>query len=200
MENSNWIHTLDGFLCVKWDFKVNINLWITLRSQSIFSSKESGSWIDNVLLRIFARNKRCFLCFYCILRIQGVLPLWHLSPCVFHKCDTLIDSVGCSDFRQLEGQLKAAQNLVKIHRRWRRFLDWCLSLPPGLQQILRREEKVCNILHIVGMVGSIYNDFYGTPWPLKMTRQQATSPDDPNDLYWITTDLFPDSKVTALFP
>ncbi|NXF92217.1 PFKAM protein, partial [Eubucco bourcierii] len=91
---------------------------------------------------------------------------------------TVIGSARCQDFRTREGRLKAARNLVK-----RRITNLCViggdgsltgadtfraewsSLLAELLQaggITAEEAKLSSYLNIVGMVGSIDNDFCGT--------------------------------------
>ena len=91
---------------------------------------------------------------------------------------TVIGSARCSDFREKEGRLKAASNLIKygitnlvviggdgsltganlFRNEWSALLDELLST----QRITEDQRKECSHLNIVGMVGSIDNDFCGT--------------------------------------
>ncbi|NXR13713.1 PFKAM protein, partial [Semnornis frantzii] len=91
---------------------------------------------------------------------------------------TVIGSARCQDFRTRQGRLKAAQNLVK-----RRITNLCVIGGDGsltgadtfraewsslLAELLKaggitaEEAKLSSYLNIVGMVGSIDNDFCGT--------------------------------------
>ncbi|TNN66899.1 ATP-dependent 6-phosphofructokinase, platelet type [Liparis tanakae] len=95
-----------------------------------------------------------------------------------HEGGTVIGSARCKEFREREGRLKAAHNLVRrgitnlcviggdgsltganLFRE-----EWSGLLDELLQQGLIDEEatRVNSELHIVGMVGSIDNDFCGT--------------------------------------
>ncbi|XP_071542421.1 ATP-dependent 6-phosphofructokinase isoform X4 [Panulirus ornatus] len=103
---------------------------------------------------------------------------WSSVSGIIHKGGTVIGSARCKDFREREGRLKAAKNLIKrgitnlvviggdgsltganLFRQ-----DW-----PALLQLLVKngditedEKKAYTHLNIVGMVGSIDNDFCGT--------------------------------------
>uniref|UniRef100_A0A671N3W0 6-phosphofructokinase type C n=1 Tax=Sinocyclocheilus anshuiensis TaxID=1608454 RepID=A0A671N3W0_9TELE len=95
-----------------------------------------------------------------------------------HEGGTVIGSARCNDFRMHEGRLKAAHNLVQrgitnlcviggdgsltganLFRK-----EWSGLLAELVQQGLIDEEasQKYSALHIVGMVGSIDNDFCGT--------------------------------------
>ncbi|ROT70143.1 phosphofructokinase [Penaeus vannamei] len=103
---------------------------------------------------------------------------WSSVSGIIHKGGTVIGSARCKDFRDREGRMKAAKNLIKrgitnlvviggdgsltganLFKQ-----DW----PALLQLLLKKgeiteEEKAKNThLNIVGMVGSIDNDFCGT--------------------------------------
>uniref|UniRef100_A0A673MB25 6-phosphofructokinase n=1 Tax=Sinocyclocheilus rhinocerous TaxID=307959 RepID=A0A673MB25_9TELE len=87
------------------------------------------------------------------------------------KGGTVIGSARCQDFRSKEGRAKAACNLVKLG-----ITNLCVIGGDGsltganefrnewseLLQILLKEAKRSSHLNIVGMVGSIDNDFCGT--------------------------------------
>lgn len=103
---------------------------------------------------------------------------WASVSSIIHRGGTVIGSARCSDFRQREGRLKAAQNLIKkgitnlviiggdgsltganlFRQEWSSLLDELLST----SRISADEKKKNGVLHIVGMVGSIDNDFCGT--------------------------------------
>ncbi|KAF7257837.1 hypothetical protein EG68_04735 [Paragonimus skrjabini miyazakii] len=91
---------------------------------------------------------------------------------------TVIGSARCMDFRERAGRLKAAYNLVKraitnlvaiggdgsltganeFRIEWSSLLEELVNT----NQILPDEAKACSHLNIVGLVGSIDNDFCGT--------------------------------------
>nr|XP_042907330.1 ATP-dependent 6-phosphofructokinase isoform X1 [Parasteatoda tepidariorum] len=103
---------------------------------------------------------------------------WVSVSGIIHKGGTVIGSARCKDFTTREGRLKAAANLVRhnitdlvviggdgsltganIFRQ-----EWC-SLLDELEKtgiITPDKRKMCGHLNIVGMVGSIDNDFCGT--------------------------------------
>ncbi|TKS79402.1 ATP-dependent 6-phosphofructokinase, platelet type [Collichthys lucidus] len=103
---------------------------------------------------------------------------WESVSSMLQVGGTVIGSARCKEFRSREGRLKAAHNLVRrgitnlcviggdgsltganmFREEWSGLLDELL------QQGLIDEEAVRSnsVLHIVGMVGSIDNDFCGT--------------------------------------
>ncbi|XP_054722411.1 ATP-dependent 6-phosphofructokinase-like [Uloborus diversus] len=103
---------------------------------------------------------------------------WASVSSIIHKGGTVIGSARCSDFREREGRLKAALNLVRngitnlvviggdgsltganqFRQDWSTLLDDLVTSG----QITGEMKKQCNSLNIVGMVGSIDNDFCGT--------------------------------------
>uniref|UniRef100_T1GRF8 6-phosphofructokinase n=1 Tax=Megaselia scalaris TaxID=36166 RepID=T1GRF8_MEGSC len=103
---------------------------------------------------------------------------WASVSSIIHRGGTVIGSARCTDFRQREGRLKAACNLIKkgitnlvviggdgsltganlFRQEWSSLLDELLST----NKISADERKKYGVLHIVGMVGSIDNDFCGT--------------------------------------
>ncbi|MEQ2185442.1 hypothetical protein GOODEAATRI_018162 [Goodea atripinnis] len=72
---------------------------------------------------------------------------------------TVIGSARCQDFRTKEGRTKAACNLVKLG-----IANLCVIGGDGslTGKISANEAKNSSHLNIVGMVGSIDNDFCGT--------------------------------------
>ncbi|CAK6984429.1 ATP-dependent 6-phosphofructokinase%2C platelet type [Scomber scombrus] len=103
---------------------------------------------------------------------------WESVSSMLQVGGTVIGSARCKEFRTHEGRLKAAHNLVQrgitnlcviggdgsltganLFRE-----EWSGLLDELLQQGLINEEAVRSnsVLHIVGMVGSIDNDFCGT--------------------------------------
>nr|XP_043883304.1 ATP-dependent 6-phosphofructokinase, platelet type-like isoform X5 [Solea senegalensis] len=103
---------------------------------------------------------------------------WESVSSMLQVGGTVIGSARCKDFRTREGRLKAAHNLVKLNitnmcviggdgsltganlfrEEWSSLLDELLQ-----QGLIDNEAVVSNsVLHIVGMVGSIDNDFCGT--------------------------------------
>ena len=103
---------------------------------------------------------------------------WISVSGIIHKGGTDIGSARCTTFRTKEGRLKAAANLVKyginnlvviggdgsltganiFRQEWSSLLQELLSS----KRISQQQKDVCSHLNIVGMVGSIDNDFCGT--------------------------------------
>ncbi|XP_077517814.1 ATP-dependent 6-phosphofructokinase isoform X2 [Amblyomma americanum] len=103
---------------------------------------------------------------------------WVSVSGIIHKGGTVIGSARCSDFRKREGRLKAAKNLIDhgitnlvviggdgsltganlFRQEWTSLLDELVK-NGGITQDQRTQ---CSHLNIVGMVGSIDNDFCGT--------------------------------------
>ena len=103
---------------------------------------------------------------------------WASSSGIMQKGGTVIGSARCADFRERAGRLKAAKNLVDrnitnlvviggdgsltganlFRLEWKSLLDELKS-----KDIISQEQGTkCAHLNIVGMVGSIDNDFCGT--------------------------------------
>uniref|UniRef100_A0A8C2QAD5 ATP-dependent 6-phosphofructokinase n=1 Tax=Cyprinus carpio TaxID=7962 RepID=A0A8C2QAD5_CYPCA len=96
---------------------------------------------------------------------------WESVSMMLQLGGTVIGSARCQDFRSKEGRAKAACNLVKLG-----ITNLCVIGGDGsltganefrnewseLLQILLKEAKRSSHLNIVGMVGSIDNDFCGT--------------------------------------
>ncbi|XP_011499037.1 PREDICTED: ATP-dependent 6-phosphofructokinase isoform X1 [Ceratosolen solmsi marchali] len=103
---------------------------------------------------------------------------WSSVSCIIHRGGTVIGSARSMDFKEREGRKKAAKNLVK-----RGISNLCVIGGDGsltganlfkeewsdlLQELLKEGEITSDEcinyqqLHIVGMVGSIDNDFCGT--------------------------------------
>ena len=103
---------------------------------------------------------------------------WETVSGIISTGGTVIGSARCMEFREREGRLKAARNLVE--KRISNLVviggdgsltganlfrqDW-----PGLlkdlvesKQITEEDKKTFSHLNIVGMVGTIDNDFCGT--------------------------------------
>ncbi|KFM80460.1 6-phosphofructokinase, partial [Stegodyphus mimosarum] len=103
---------------------------------------------------------------------------WVSVSGIIHKGGTVIGSARCKEFLQCSGRLKAAANLVKhnitdlvviggdgsltgsniFRQEWSSLLDELVQT--GVITAEKRAE--CGHLNIVGMVGSIDNDFCGT--------------------------------------
>ncbi|KAL3315312.1 hypothetical protein Ciccas_006055 [Cichlidogyrus casuarinus] len=97
---------------------------------------------------------------------------------IMHRGGTVIGSARCKDFQTREGRLKGAANLIKhgitnlvciggdgsltganlFKNEWSSLLDELLE--KGIISKEKRDEH--SYLNIVGLVGSIDNDFYGT--------------------------------------
>ncbi|XP_056630416.1 ATP-dependent 6-phosphofructokinase isoform X1 [Diorhabda sublineata] len=103
---------------------------------------------------------------------------WSSVSCIIHKGGTIIGSARCMDFKEKPGRLKAAKNLIDhginhlvviggdgsltgadlFRQEWSSLLDELLSTGQITAE-LREKNKY---LQIVGLVGSIDNDFCGT--------------------------------------
>ncbi|XP_037082666.1 ATP-dependent 6-phosphofructokinase-like [Pollicipes pollicipes] len=103
---------------------------------------------------------------------------WSSVSSIIHKGGTVIGSARCMDFKERAGRLKAAENLVKrgitnlvviggdgsltgancFRQEWSSLLDELLKN----SRIAEGDRKKYAHLNIVGMVGSIDNDFCGT--------------------------------------
>ncbi|XP_077558696.1 ATP-dependent 6-phosphofructokinase isoform X1 [Haemaphysalis longicornis] len=103
---------------------------------------------------------------------------WVSVSGIIHKGGTVIGSARCSEFRKREGRLKAACNLIQngitnlviiggdgsltganlFRQEWASLLEELLK--EG--KITQDQKDKCSHLNIVGMVGSIDNDFCGT--------------------------------------
>ncbi|XP_064110855.1 ATP-dependent 6-phosphofructokinase-like isoform X5 [Macrobrachium nipponense] len=103
---------------------------------------------------------------------------WSTVSGIIHKGGTVIGSARCKDFRDREGRMKAAKNLIKhgitnlvviggdgsltganLFRQ-----DWTALLALLIKKgdITEEERQKYSSINIVGMVGSIDNDFCGT--------------------------------------
>lgn len=103
---------------------------------------------------------------------------WASVSSIIHRGGTVIGSARCSAFRERAGRLKAAQNLIQkgisnlvviggdgsltganlFRQEWSSLVDELLKTG----KITEEQKKKHDVLHIVGMVGSIDNDFCGT--------------------------------------
>ncbi|ELU13881.1 hypothetical protein CAPTEDRAFT_175923 [Capitella teleta] len=103
---------------------------------------------------------------------------WKSVSGIMQRGGTVIGSARCKDFREREGRLKAAQNLVErgitnlvviggdgsltganlFRQEWSGLLDELSQT----ERITPDQADDCSHLNIVGMVGSIDNDFCGT--------------------------------------
>ncbi|XP_049954432.1 ATP-dependent 6-phosphofructokinase [Schistocerca serialis cubense] len=103
---------------------------------------------------------------------------WSSVSSIIHKGGTVIGSARCMDFREREGRLKAAKNLVTraitnlvviggdgsltganlFRQEWPSLLDELLQKG----EITKESREKYTYLHIAGLVGSIDNDFCGT--------------------------------------
>jgi len=103
---------------------------------------------------------------------------WSSVSGIIHKGGTVIGSARCKDFREREGRLKAAKNLIergianlvviggdgsltganKFRQEWSGLLDELVEKGEISTEIRQQFSH----LNIVGMVGSIDNDFCGT--------------------------------------
>ncbi|SPP74455.1 blast:6-phosphofructokinase [Drosophila guanche] len=103
---------------------------------------------------------------------------WASVSSIIHRGGTIIGSARCADFRERAGRLKAANNLVQkgitnlvviggdgsltganlFRQEWSSLLDELVK--NGTITAAQQEKN--SVLHIVGLVGSIDNDFCGT--------------------------------------
>ncbi|XP_049268539.1 ATP-dependent 6-phosphofructokinase isoform X1 [Rhipicephalus sanguineus] len=103
---------------------------------------------------------------------------WVSVSGIIHKGGTVIGSARSADFRERQGRLKAAKNLVHcgitnlvviggdgsltganlFREEWSSLLDELVSNG----SITQDQRNTCSYLNIVGMLGSIDNDFCGT--------------------------------------
>ena len=103
---------------------------------------------------------------------------WASVSGIIHRGGTVIGSARCKDFREREGRLKAAKNLIdrgitnlvviggdgsltgadRFRQEWSSLLE---ELEKDSRISGEQKTKYAH-LHIVGMVGSIDNDFCGT--------------------------------------
>lgn len=103
---------------------------------------------------------------------------WVSISGIIHKGGTVIGSARCKEFRERSGRLKAAANLVRhgitnlvviggdgsltganlFRQEWGSLLDELVEQG----EITPSKRAECSSLNIVGMVGSIDNDFCGT--------------------------------------
>ncbi|KAG8179599.1 hypothetical protein JTE90_025764 [Oedothorax gibbosus] len=103
---------------------------------------------------------------------------WISVSGIIHKGGTVIGSARCKDFTQRAGRLRAAANLVEhnitdlvviggdgsltganiFRQEWSSLLDELVET----NQITLEKRAECGHLNVVGMVGSIDNDFCGT--------------------------------------
>ncbi|XP_035660476.1 ATP-dependent 6-phosphofructokinase, muscle type-like [Branchiostoma floridae] len=104
--------------------------------------------------------------------------IWTSVSGIIQQGGTVIGSARCQDFRERAGRLKAARNLVKLgisnlvviggdgsltgancfRQEWSGLLEELVKKG----EITAEQSKNCSHLNIVGMVGSIDNDFCGT--------------------------------------
>lgn len=103
---------------------------------------------------------------------------WASVSGIIHLGGTIIGSARCKDFREREGRLKAAVNLVKRGitnlvviggdgsltgaNKFRSEWSELLTTLKETGQITEEESNKYAHLNVVGMVGSIDNDFCGT--------------------------------------
>eukprot|EP00093_Oithona_nana_P011499 11499.XXX_630020_632552_1 [CDS] Oithona nana genome sequencing. len=103
---------------------------------------------------------------------------WASVSGIIHMGGTIIGSARCKDFREKEGRLKAAKHLIERGitnlvviggdgsltgaNRFRSEWPELLRDLKEAGQITEEEAHKCAYLNIVGMVGSIDNDFCGT--------------------------------------
>jgi len=103
---------------------------------------------------------------------------WASVSGIIHRGGTVIGSARCTDFREREGRLKAAKNLIgkgitnlvviggdgsltganRFRQEWESLVKELLDT----NQITKEVAEANSHLNIVGMVGSIDNDFCGT--------------------------------------
>ncbi|XP_036218719.2 ATP-dependent 6-phosphofructokinase isoform X1 [Bactrocera oleae] len=109
---------------------------------------------------------------------QFIKATWSSVSSIIHVGGTIIGSARCKEFMEREGRKKAAYNLVQreinrliviggdgsltganiFRKEWSGLLDDLVASG----QITPQQREKCKDLHIVGVVGSIDNDFCGT--------------------------------------
>lgn len=103
---------------------------------------------------------------------------WGMVSGIIHKGGTVVGTARCNEFRQREGRLKAAENLIKKGINNLAIIGGDGSLTganifkeewAGLVKELKEKKRIteieadkCSYLNIVGLVGSIDNDMCGT--------------------------------------
>merc|ERR1719383_1226237 len=103
---------------------------------------------------------------------------WASVSGIIHRGGTVIGSARCMEFKERPGRLKAAKNLLDRGitnlvviggdgsltgaNRFRQEWSSLLKELEETKQITQEEATSCSHLNIVGMVGSIDNDFCGT--------------------------------------
>merc|ERR1719228_1741285 len=103
---------------------------------------------------------------------------WASVSGIIHRGGTVIGSARCLDFRERAGRLKAAKNLIEKGitnlvviggdgsltgaNRFRQEWSSLVKELKETSQISQEDATSCSHLNIVGMVGSIDNDFCGT--------------------------------------
>lgn len=128
----------------------------------------------------------CFQVFFINEGFQGMVDggsdiveaIWSSVSNILHRGGTVIGSARCMDFKERWGRLKAAENLVKreitnliviggdgsltganlFRSEWTSLLDELVDSC----RITTEERRKNKSLHIVGVVASIDNDFWGT--------------------------------------
>ncbi len=103
---------------------------------------------------------------------------WQSVSNILHRGGTVIGSARCKDFMKREGRLKAAENLVKLginslvviggdgsltgadifKEEWKGLVKELLDNG----RVTEEEAEGCSYLNVVGLVGTIDNDMYGT--------------------------------------
>ncbi|KPU76142.1 uncharacterized protein Dana_GF12020, isoform D [Drosophila ananassae] len=103
---------------------------------------------------------------------------WASVSSIIHRGGTIIGSARCQDFRERAGRLKAANNLIQrgitnlvviggdgsltganlFRQEWSSLLEELVKNGT----ITTEQQEKFGVLHIVGLVGSIDNDFCGT--------------------------------------
>uniref|UniRef100_A0A1I7YBF3 ATP-dependent 6-phosphofructokinase n=1 Tax=Steinernema glaseri TaxID=37863 RepID=A0A1I7YBF3_9BILA len=103
---------------------------------------------------------------------------WNAVSDIIQRGGTIIGSARCKDFREREGRLKAAQNLIArnitnlvciggdgsltganmFRQEWPSLVEELVKNG----QITQEKARLCPNIQIVGLVGSIDNDFCGT--------------------------------------
>ena len=103
---------------------------------------------------------------------------WSTVSDILHRGGTVIGTARCKEFREREGRLKAAENLIKkginnlaiiggdgsltgasiFKEEWSGLVQQLLES----NRVTEEEAAVCSYLNVVGLVGSIDNDMCGT--------------------------------------
>ncbi|CAD5234066.1 unnamed protein product [Bursaphelenchus xylophilus] len=157
------------------------------RSMAVFTSGGDSSGMNSAVRSVVRMGLYLGCKVYCIYEgYQGMVDGgdnireadWNMVSDIIQKGGTIIGSARCKEFREREGRLKAAENLIareitnlvciggdgsltgaNLFRQ-----EWPSLVEELVKQGRITDEKAnaCSNIQIVGLVGSIDNDFCGT--------------------------------------